>query len=125
MNKSIHFDVTLSSEHNTKLIFLVDTYNGTNLYFWRLDRKQMGAYLCIASNDVPPAVSKRISLNVNCKYFYIPKLIFSFVKKYFYITMYLLRSTLLAVLCIYVYYTFKFYTCMALVISFLFPSNTT
>ncbi|GJQ68997.1 hypothetical protein Trydic_g6174 [Trypoxylus dichotomus] len=25
----------------------------------------MGAYLCIASNDVPPAVSKRISLNVN------------------------------------------------------------
>ncbi|KAK9507161.1 hypothetical protein O3M35_007073 [Rhynocoris fuscipes] len=25
----------------------------------------MGAYLCIASNDVPPAVSKRITLNVN------------------------------------------------------------
>ncbi|XP_065157445.1 lachesin-like [Atheta coriaria] len=43
----------------------VDTYNGSNLYFWRLDRKQMGAYLCIASNDVPPAVSKRILLNVN------------------------------------------------------------
>lgn len=33
----------------------------------RLDRRQMGAYLCIASNDVPPAVSKRITLNVNCK----------------------------------------------------------
>ncbi|XP_969457.2 lachesin [Tribolium castaneum] len=43
----------------------VETYNGTNLHFWRLDRKQMGAYLCIASNDVPPAVSKRIALNVN------------------------------------------------------------
>lgn len=28
----------------------------------------MGAYLCIASNDVPPAVSKRIILNINCKY---------------------------------------------------------
>ena len=27
----------------------------------------MGAYLCIASNDVPPTVSKRISLNVNCE----------------------------------------------------------
>lgn len=28
----------------------------------------MGAYLCIASNDVPPAVSKRVSLNVHCEY---------------------------------------------------------
>ena len=27
----------------------------------------MGAYLCIASNDVPPAVSKRIYLHVQCK----------------------------------------------------------
>lgn len=43
----------------------VETYNGSSLFFWRLDRKQMGAYLCIASNDVPPAVSKRIALNVN------------------------------------------------------------
>ncbi|XP_066251861.1 lachesin-like [Euwallacea similis] len=42
-----------------------DTYNGTSLHFWRLERRQMGAYLCIASNDVPPAVSKRIALNVN------------------------------------------------------------
>ncbi|XP_069677292.1 lachesin-like [Periplaneta americana] len=43
----------------------VDTYNGSLLHFWRLDRRQMGAFLCIASNDVPPAVSKRIILNVN------------------------------------------------------------
>ncbi|XP_030748206.1 lachesin-like [Sitophilus oryzae] len=43
----------------------VETYNGTNLNFWRLERRQMGAYLCIASNDVPPAVSKRIALNIN------------------------------------------------------------
>nr|CAH0101106.1 unnamed protein product [Daphnia galeata] len=27
----------------------------------------MAAYMCIASNDVPPAVSKRVPLNVNCK----------------------------------------------------------
>jgi hypothetical protein len=38
------------------------------MHFWRLDRRQMGAFLCIASNDVPPAVSKRIILNVNCEY---------------------------------------------------------
>ncbi|CAG9864893.1 unnamed protein product [Phyllotreta striolata] len=43
----------------------VETYNGSSLHFWRLDRRQMGAYLCIASNDIPPAVSKRISLSVN------------------------------------------------------------
>ncbi|VVD02061.1 unnamed protein product [Leptidea sinapis] len=30
-----------------------------------VSRTQMGAYLCIASNDVPPSVSKRIMLSVN------------------------------------------------------------
>lgn len=49
-------------------IFPVESYNGSTLYFWKMDRRQMGAYLCIASNDVPPAVSKRIILSVNCKY---------------------------------------------------------
>lgn len=29
----------------------------------------MGAYLCIASNGVPPSVSKRIKVSVDCKYF--------------------------------------------------------
>lgn len=28
----------------------------------------MGAYLCIASNAVPPTVSKRIKVSVDCKY---------------------------------------------------------
>lgn len=52
-----------------KTIFLsVDTFSGDTLILRKLDRKQMGAYLCIASNDVPPAVSKRILLNVQCKY---------------------------------------------------------
>ncbi|XP_065223044.1 lachesin [Planococcus citri] len=46
-------------------IVKVDSYNGSTLYFWKVDRRQMGAYLCIASNDVPPAVSKRIILSVN------------------------------------------------------------
>jgi hypothetical protein len=45
----------------------VDTFSGDTLTLVKLDRRQMGAYLCIASNDVPPAVSKRITLNVNCK----------------------------------------------------------
>ena len=43
-------------------------YEGEVLSLARVSRQGMGAYLCIASNDVPPTVSKRISLNVNCKY---------------------------------------------------------
>ncbi|XP_053670274.1 lachesin [Anopheles nili] len=43
----------------------VDAYNGTHLHLPKLERRQMGAYLCIASNDVPPAVSKRVSLSVH------------------------------------------------------------
>ncbi|OAD56282.1 Lachesin [Eufriesea mexicana] len=42
-----------------------ETYNGSQLQFHRVERRQMGAYLCIASNDVPPAVSKRVTLAVN------------------------------------------------------------
>ncbi|KAK9496676.1 hypothetical protein O3M35_013073 [Rhynocoris fuscipes] len=40
------------------------------LPLYNIDRTQAGAYLCIATNDVPPAVSKRISLSVN----YLPEL---------------------------------------------------
>ncbi|KAL0273385.1 UNVERIFIED_CONTAM: hypothetical protein PYX00_006063 [Menopon gallinae] len=43
----------------------VDVFIGNALHFWRVERRQMGAYLCIASNEVPPAVSKRVILNVN------------------------------------------------------------
>ncbi|XP_037292449.1 lachesin-like [Manduca sexta] len=43
----------------------VDMFTGPNLNLSKVERRQMGAYLCIASNDVPPSVSKRIMLNVN------------------------------------------------------------
>lgn len=33
-----------------------------------VSRQHMGAYLCIASNGVPPTVSKRIMLIVQCKW---------------------------------------------------------
>lgn len=45
----------------------VESFLGSSLKLMRLERRQMGAYLCIASNDVPPAVSKRVSLSVQCK----------------------------------------------------------
>ncbi|XP_026482523.1 protein CEPU-1-like [Ctenocephalides felis] len=49
----------------TKDLVRVDSFNGTVLHLSRVERRQMGAYLCIASNEVPPAVSKRVTLNVH------------------------------------------------------------
>lgn len=30
--------------------------------------EDMGAYLCIASNGVPPSISRRVLLHVNCEF---------------------------------------------------------
>ncbi|XP_033341861.1 lachesin [Megalopta genalis] len=46
-------------------LILVDNQSGEKLELTRVDRRQMGAYLCIAKNEVPPAVSKRVYLKVN------------------------------------------------------------
>lgn len=34
----------------------------------KVTRSEMGAYMCIASNGVPPTVSKRMKLQVHCEY---------------------------------------------------------
>ncbi|KAG4065437.1 hypothetical protein HA402_005556 [Bradysia odoriphaga] len=44
------------------------SYNGSTFTISRVDRLHMGAYLCIASNGIPPTISKRIMLIVHCKY---------------------------------------------------------
>jgi hypothetical protein len=55
-----------------------DSFEGDILNFMKVDRQHLGAYLCIAKNDVPPSVSKRILLHVNCKFLnYIPLCCFS------------------------------------------------
>ena len=65
-----------------KSCHFLDNYNLSNLYLFlerikvigeqldliRVSRTEMGAYLCIAQNKVPPSISKRIILNVECKY---------------------------------------------------------
>ncbi|KMQ87634.1 lachesin-like protein [Lasius niger] len=38
---------------------------GEELKLTKISRNEMGVYLCIASNGVPPAVSKRIYINVH------------------------------------------------------------
>ncbi|XP_046829335.1 lachesin-like isoform X1 [Vespa crabro] len=40
-------------------------FHGEELKLTKISRTEMGVYLCIASNGVPPAVSKRISINVH------------------------------------------------------------
>jgi len=38
---------------------------GTSLLLYKVSRLDMGAYMCIATNGVPPTISKRIQLNVD------------------------------------------------------------
>ncbi|EEB15808.1 lachesin precursor, putative [Pediculus humanus corporis] len=42
----------------------VTVYDGETLNLLKISRLEMGAYLCIASNGVPPSVSKRIIVDV-------------------------------------------------------------
>ncbi|XP_046399102.1 lachesin-like [Ischnura elegans] len=42
----------------------VTVYDGDQLTMTRIGRSEMGAYLCIATNGVPPSVSKRIIVDV-------------------------------------------------------------
>ncbi|XP_032679473.1 neurotrimin-like isoform X3 [Odontomachus brunneus] len=43
----------------------VATVDGSSFSLTKVDRLHMGSYLCIASNGVPPSVSKRIMLTVH------------------------------------------------------------
>lgn len=47
---------------------IVPSINGSSFSISRADRLNMGAMLCIASNGIPPSVSKRVMLIVHCKY---------------------------------------------------------
>lgn len=60
-NVSISIDVL-------SLFFSVTEWEGETLELTKISRLDMGAYLCIASNGVPPSVSKRIKVSVDCKY---------------------------------------------------------
>ena len=38
-----------------------------SLVFDRVGRGHIGSYMCIASNGVPPSISKRVDLRVQCE----------------------------------------------------------
>ena len=42
--------------------------SGPSLVFDSVSRAHVASYLCIASNGVPPSVSKRVDLRVQCEY---------------------------------------------------------
>lgn len=52
---------------NKKKICLVNAVDGEFLTITKVSRLHMATYLCVASNGVPPSVSKRINLLVQCK----------------------------------------------------------
>jgi hypothetical protein len=45
----------------------VTSYEGQVLRITQVTKRHMGIYFCIASNGVPPSVSKRIAVTVLCK----------------------------------------------------------
>lgn len=47
----------------------VSVVNGEILHIVKISRLHMGAYLCVASNEVPPSVSARVDVRVQCKLF--------------------------------------------------------
>ncbi|KAF7408753.1 hypothetical protein HZH66_003290 [Vespula vulgaris] len=57
-------EITLRSELGVKR---VQSYEGEQLHLVGILRQEMGSYLCIASNGVPPTVSKRYHVNVRFK----------------------------------------------------------
>lgn len=50
------------------IIITVQDWEGDTLEMARISRLDMGAYLCIASNTIPPSVSKQIKVSVDCKF---------------------------------------------------------
>lgn len=57
-------------EANGIHLFAVNVVDGENLTISKVSRLHMGAYLCIASNGVPPSISKRVVLMVQCEFFF-------------------------------------------------------
>lgn len=68
LNFSINwfFVVTFFCMRET-FIWTVNVVDGEILSITKISRLHMAAYLCVASNGVPPSISKRVQLKVQCK----------------------------------------------------------
>lgn len=58
--------------NNILLIYLisisVNVVDGEVLHITKVSRLHMAPYLCVASNGVPPSISKRVHLRVQCEF---------------------------------------------------------
>ncbi|CAG9138365.1 unnamed protein product [Plutella xylostella] len=50
-------------------VSVVDSHRGETLELSHVQRADMGNYYCIASNGVPPSVSRRYSVQVHCEFY--------------------------------------------------------
>ena len=55
-------------KENVRVPFPVKIRGGEVLRIRNITREDMGFYMCIAKNGVPPAVSKTMKISVNCEY---------------------------------------------------------
>lgn len=53
---------------NIVFILVVESHNGESLELPHVQRTDMGSYYCIASNGIPPTVSRRYHVEVHCKW---------------------------------------------------------
>ena len=51
----------------TDSLFVAEEVSGAEIQLHKVTRSEMGAYMCIATNGVPPTVGKTVQLSVNCK----------------------------------------------------------
>lgn len=65
--EGLWFSIKIDTVFTYSYIFTVNSLEGPTLNLSKVSRHQMGPYLCIASNGIPPSVSKRIMLIVHCK----------------------------------------------------------
>lgn len=66
----VHTFVQFAFEENGYLVckmFAGPVFSGEEIHFERISRTDIAGYLCIAANGVPPALIKRIFINVECK----------------------------------------------------------
>ena len=61
-----HYSYSVS--YLSLLSISVPEFTGNNLELRQITRYESGTYLCIARNTIQPAVSKRVTLYVDCKF---------------------------------------------------------
>jgi hypothetical protein len=68
LSRRCWFMAFIVHESVARFVAVVRTVEGEILLLTNVVRSDMGNYLCIATNGVPPSVSKRFAINIHCEY---------------------------------------------------------